>query len=76
LCASAADVHHLTRASRWPCRPKEYLHIGSPSLGQPFNARRTSTCVVKYGILILDFDEVVEDWEISNATRVVPMAGL
>jgi hypothetical protein len=25
---------------------------------------------------ILDFDEVVEDWEISNATRVIPMAGL
>jgi hypothetical protein len=53
--------------------------IGSPSLAQPFNSGRTNTCVVKSGILtrpFLTFDEYMEDREIGNATRVVPMAGL
>jgi hypothetical protein len=58
---------------------KRVFAVGSPSLGQPFSSRKINTCVAKYGIptlTILAFDEVVEDREISNATRVVPMGVL
>ena len=58
---------------------KRVFAVGSPSLAQPFSSKRNSTCVVRTrdpNETISAFDGGVEDYEIGNVTRVVPMAGL